>query len=40
MSGLEKDTIKGFNYMLKKQKKQTGRANVTTVLFDDASELL
>ena len=34
MSGLEDDTIGGFNAMLEKQKKQTGDCFVTTVLFD------
>ncbi len=40
MSGLESDTIGGFNGMLKKQKAEKGQANVTTVLFDDRYELL
>ena len=31
MSGLEDDTIGGFNSMLKKQKEEEGEANVTTV---------
>ena len=35
MSGLEGDTIGGFNSMLEKQKKETGEALVTTVLFDN-----
>ncbi len=34
MSGLESDTIGGFNAMIEKQKKQEGEAVVTTVLFD------
>ena len=34
MSGLESDTIGGFNSMLEKQKKEEGEALVTTVLFD------
>lgn len=34
MSGLEKDTIGGFNSFVEKQKKEEGRALVTTVLFD------
>ena len=34
MSGLESDTIGGFNAMLAKQKKEPGTAYVTTVLFD------
>ncbi len=40
MSGLESDTIGGFNGMLEKQKEQEGEANVTTVLFDDRYELI
>ena len=40
MSGLEKDTIGGFNSMLKKQKDEEGEAIVTTVLFDNRYELL
>ena len=40
MSGLESDTIGGFNSMLEKQKKETGDANVTTVLFDDQIEVI
>ncbi|SKA87736.1 hypothetical protein SAMN05443428_10849 [Caloramator quimbayensis] len=40
MSGLESDTIGGFNSMLEKQKKEEGQALVTTVLFDDKYELL
>ena len=40
MSGLESDTIGGYNAMLKKQQKETGEAIVTTVLFDDNYELL
>lgn len=35
MEGLEKDTIGGFNSMIKKQKKLEGDCYVTTVLFDD-----
>lgn len=34
MSGLERDTIGGFNSFVEKQKKEEGRALVTTVLFD------
>ena len=34
MSGLESDTIGGFNSMIAKQKKEDGVAYVTTVLFD------
>ena len=40
MSGLEKDTIGGFNSMLEKQKEEEGEAVVTTVLFDNKYELL
>jgi uncharacterized protein YegL len=40
MEGLEKDTIGGFNGVIKKQKKEVGHANITTVLFDDQYELL
>ena len=40
MSGLESDTIGGFNGMLGKQKGEEGEANVTTVLFDDQIELI
>ena len=40
MSGLEKDTIGGFNSMLEKQKKEEGEAIITTVLFDNKYELL
>ena len=40
MSGLENDTIGGFNAMLKEQQAVEGDAVVTTVLFDDKYELL
>lgn len=40
MSGLEEDTIGGFNGLLEKQKKETGEALVSVVLFDDVSEVL
>ena len=40
MSGLETDTICGYNALLKKQKEETGEAIITTVLFDDHYELL
>lgn len=40
MSGLEKDTIGGFNSMLAKQKDVDGEAFVTTVLFDNTYTLL
>lgn len=37
MSGLEADTVGGFNTMIAKQKKEPGEALISTVLFDDAS---
>ena len=40
MSGLEADTIGGFNSMLAKQKEQQGTCRVTTVLFDNNYKLL
>ena len=40
MGGLESDTIGGFNSMLNKQKKEDGRAYVSTVLFDHETEVL
>ena len=40
MSGLEADTIGGFNSMMEKQKKTGEKALVSTVLFDDECEVL
>ncbi|MBR4157438.1 MAG: VWA domain-containing protein [Oscillospiraceae bacterium] len=40
MSGLEGDTIGGFNSMLAKQKKEPGECLVSTVLFDNESMVL
>lgn len=40
MSGLESDTIGGFNAMIAKQKNEDGEAYVSTVLFDNVSEVL
>ena len=40
MSGLESDTIGGFNSMLKKQQAEPGECNITTVLFDDTYDVL
>lgn len=40
MAGLESDTIGGFNAMIEKQKKQSGECYVSTVLFDNESEVL
>lgn len=40
MSGLEADTIGGFNSMIEKQKKADGEAIISTVLFDNTSEVI
>ena len=40
MSGLESDTIGGFNSLIKKQKKLDGKCYVSTVLFDNISEVI
>ena len=40
MSGLESDTIGGYNSLLEKQRKEVGDAAVTTVLFDDQYEMV
>ena len=40
MGGLEADTIGGFNAMIEKQKKESGEAYVSTVLFDNTSEVI
>lgn len=40
MSGLESDTIGGFNAMIEKQKKQEGACLVSTILFDNESTVL
>ena len=41
MSGLEEDTIGGFNSMIKKQQKETdGAAFVSTILFNHTSKVL
>jgi len=40
MSGLESDTIGGFNSMLTKQQAEPGQCRITTVLFDNHYELL
>ncbi len=40
MLGLESDTIGGFNSMIEKQRKQDGECYVSTVIFDDVSEVL
>ena len=40
MSGLESDTIGGFNAMIEKQKKEEGEACVSVVLFDDRCDVI
>ncbi len=40
MSGLEGDTIGGFNSMIGKQREQDGKCYVSTVLFDNESEVI
>ena len=40
MAGLESDTIGGFNPLIEKQRKQDGECYVSTVLFDNVSEVL
>ena len=40
MSGLEADTIGGFNSLIEKQKKEEGEAIISTILFDDQTEVL
>lgn len=40
MSGLEADTIGGFNSMIEKQKQTGEKAYVSTVLFDDRTEVI
>ena len=40
MSGLEDETIGGYNSLIEKQRKEPGEARVTTVLFDNDYELL
>lgn len=40
MSGLEADTIGGFNSLITKQKKEEGEAIVSTVLFNDECQVL
>ena len=38
--GLEADTIGGFNAMIEKQKKEEGEAWVSTILFDNESQVI
>ena len=40
MSGLERDTIGGYNSLLEKQKQEDGEVLISTVLFDDRQEVL
>ena len=40
MEGLESDTIGGFNSLIEKQRHQEGDCYVSTVLFDEESEVL
>ncbi len=40
MAGLEADTIGGFNSMLEKQRKEPGEALISTVLFDNETEVV
>ena len=40
MAGLESDTVGGFNSMISKQKKESGKCFVSTILFDNISEVL
>ena len=40
MSGLEQDTIGGYNSLIRKQKSEEGEAIISTVLFDDKVEVL
>ncbi|MCD8214837.1 MAG: hypothetical protein LUC97_04220 [Clostridiales bacterium] len=40
MSGLEADTIGGFNSMIEKQRRVEGEALISTVLFDNVSKVI
>ena len=40
MSGLEADTIGGFNAMLEKQRREPGVVLISTILFDNTSEVI
>ena len=40
MAGLEDDTIGGFNSMIWKQKLEDGEAYISTILFDNVSEVI
>ena len=40
MAGLERDTIGGFNAMIEKQKREAGKAYISTIQFDNYSEVI
>jgi len=40
MRGLEADTIGGFNSLIEKQREETGEAIISTVLFDDETQVI
>ena len=40
MAGLEDDTIGGFNSMIRRQKEEPGEALISTVLFDNTSQVI
>ena len=40
MAGLEGDTIGGFNAMMEKQKREPGETLVSTVLFDQDTQVI
>ena len=40
MAGLESDTIGGFNAMIEKQKKEDGQCFVSTLLFDNVTDVI
>ena len=40
MAGLEQDTIGGFNAMIEKQRKEPGQALISTVLFDNETQVI
>ena len=40
MSGLENETIKGFNELLNKQKKQKDKALITTIFFNTTMQFI
>ena len=40
MAGLEGDTIGGFNSMIEKQKREPGEAIISTVIFDNETEVI